>query len=421
MKKMKDMKWFLDAHYGLFIHWGLYSLMEGVHEGKEIPYGAEWIQKNAGIPVEEYRKLADRFNPVHLDAADIVSRAKKWGMKYIVFTAKHVDGFAMYASKVSPYNIMNTPYHRDPLADLAAECKKQGLMLGIYYSQNQDWEDENGWGNELDFKKNEEKDFLKYFYEKAIPQVKELLTNYGKVGLMWFDTPYTMPIELCEKLRDVVNSLQPDCLINGRIGYDLGDYREMADNEIPVLPYNKPWETPVTLNNTWGYSRVDEHWKKTDEIIEKLVSVVEKGGNLLLNIGPDGLGNVPEGSIAVLDEIGAWLEKNGESIYSAVCAPRFPYENRWGKITVRGNCLYLHVFRYPDFPYEILLCNLQQRVKKVTLLETGEELAFYQSYEVARNEYRFRVILPERKEGIPCDVVVRAECETDNLSFVQLV
>lgn len=418
---MKDMDWFLNAHYGLFIHWGLYSLMEGVYEGKEIPYGAEWIQKNAGIPLKEYRKLADSFNPVHFDAADIVSRAKKWGMRYIVFTAKHVDGFAMYASKVSSYNIMNTPYHHDPLADLASECKKQGLILGIYYSQNQDWEDENGWGNELDFKKNEEKDFAKYFHEKAIPQVKELLTNYGRVGLMWFDTPYSMSVELCEELRHVVDSLQPDCLINGRIGYNLGDYREMADNEIPVLPYNKPWETPVTLNNTWGYSRMDEHWKTSDEIIEKLVSVVEKGGNLLLNIGPDGLGNVPEGSIAVLDEIGAWLEKNGESIYSAVCAPVFPYESRWGKITVRGNYLYLHVFRYPDIPFEILLCNLQQRIKKVILLETGEELAFYQSYEIARNEYRLRVILPEKGKEIPCDVIVRAECETDKFSFEQLV
>ncbi|MDO5423040.1 MAG: alpha-L-fucosidase [Eubacteriales bacterium] len=417
---MKEMNWFSDAHYGLFIHWGLYSLMGGVHEGKEIPYGAEWIQKNAGIPLHEYRKLAARFNPVKFDAAEVVRRAKKWGMKYIVFTAKHVDGFAMYDSKVSSYNIMHTPYRQDPLRALADECEKQGLMLGIYYSQNQDWEDPNGWGNELDFPPNSEKDFAKYFHEKALPQVKELLTNYGKVGLMWFDTPYSMPKELCEELRAAVNALQPNCLINGRIGYNLGDYREMADNEIPVLPYEKPWETPMTLNQTWGYSSVDEHWKSPAEVIERLVEVVEKGGNLLLNVGPDGLGNIPEGSCAVLDEVGAWLEKNGESIYGTAGVPAFPYQNRWGHITRKGTRLYLHVFRYPDFPYEILLCNLRQKVRKVTLLETGEALTFYQSYEIGRNEYRFRVILPEKPERPSWDTVVCAECESAELSFEPL-
>lgn len=175
--------WFKDAKYGLFIHWGIYSMLGGVYKGEKIPYGAEWIMKNAEIPLQEYRKLAETFNPVDFDAEDIVRKAKKWGMKYIVFTAKHHDGFAMYHSEVSDYNIMNTPFQRDPLKELAEECRKQGIILGIYYSQMQDWEDENGWGNEWDFKPDKEKDFEKYFYNKVKPQVKELLTNYGEVGL----------------------------------------------------------------------------------------------------------------------------------------------------------------------------------------------------------------------------------------------
>ena len=155
--------WFKDAKYGLFIHWGIYSMLGGVYKGEKIPYGAEWIMKNAEIPLQEYRKLAETFNPVDFDAEDIVGKAKKWGMKYIVFTAKHHDGFAMYHSEVSDYNIMNTPFQRDPLKELAEECRKQGIILGIYYSQMQDWEDENGWGNEWDFKPDKEKDLKNIF------------------------------------------------------------------------------------------------------------------------------------------------------------------------------------------------------------------------------------------------------------------
>lgn len=405
-----EKQWFTDGKYGLFIHWGIYALLGGVYEGKEIPYGAEWIMKNARIPLKEYGQLKEKFNPIYFDAEEIAGKAKQWGMKYIVFTAKHHDGFSMFETRVSDYNIMNTPFQRDVVKELALACQKEGLIFCIYYSQMQDWEDENGWGNDWDFRKNEEKDFDKYFREKVKPQVKELLTGYGPIGLMWFDTPYTMPKELCEELRDWVKYWQPDCLVNGRIGYGLGDYRQMSDNEIPVLSFQGMWETPVTLNDTWGYSKVDENWKTPGEIIGKLVDTVGKGGNLLLNVGPDELGRIPQGSERVLNRVGQWLKDNGESIYKTETVPDFSYELRWGRLTTRKGKLYLHVFRYPKFPYEILLVGLKTKVKRVYLLTTGEELTFYQSYEIARDEYRFRVILP-KDAPLAEDRVICAELE----------
>lgn len=405
---MRQEKWFKDAKYGLFIHWGIYAELGGIYQGRQVPYGTEWIMRNARIPEKEYRKLAENFNPADFDAAQIVRKAKEWGMKYLVFTAKHHDGFAMYDSKVSDYNIMFTPFGRDPLKELAEECTKQGMILGIYYSQMQDWEDENGWGNDWDYKKDEEKDFEKYFYNKVEPQVKELLTNYGEVGIMWFDTPYVMPVELCRELKRFVKELQPECLINGRIGYKLGDYRQMSDNEIPVLFFPGDWETPMTLNDTWGYSKVDHNWKSAEDVIHKLVDVTGKGGNLLLNIGPDEKGRVPAKSCQILDEVGKWLKVNQESIYGCNSKLDFQYEIRWGKITGKDKKLYLHVFEYPEFPYEILVTGLRTKITSVYKLEGKRPLEFYQSYEPARDEYRFRVLLPEEEKEWK-NVVVCAE------------
>lgn len=404
--------WFKEAKYGLFIHWGLYSMLEGVYQGKEIPYGAEWIMKNAGIPLKEYRRLRDDFYPEAFDAGKIVKKAKEWGMKYLVFTAKHHDGFSMYDSKISSYNSRESSCGRDFVRELSEACEKENMIFCAYYSQMQDWAEENGWGNTWDFKADQEKDFKQYFEEKVKPQVKELLTEYKNVRMLWFDTPYTMPKELCEELRCWVKKWKPDCLINGRIGYNLGDFKEIPDNEIPILSYPKPWETPVTLNNTWGYSRADHEWKTPETVIRKLVRIVGKGGNLLLNIGPDGKGRVPEESEKILEKAGCWLQVNGDSIYGTEAVPDFSYEIRFGGLTKKGRKLFLHVWEYPRFPYEVLLVGLKTKVKEVTLLKTGEKLTFYQSYEIARDEYRFRVILPE-KPADPIDTVVCAELEAD--------
>ncbi len=409
-EKIMDAHWFDKARYGMFIHWGLYALMGGVYQGQEVPYGAEWIMKNARIPHEEYRRLMERFTAENFDADEIVRNAKRWGMEYLVFTAKHHDGFCMYHSKVSDYNIANTPFGQDVVKELAEACQKHGIVFCTYYSQMQDWADPNGWGNDWDFGPDREKDFEKYFRDKVKPQVKELLTGYGPIGMMWFDTPYTMPKELCLELRDYVKELQPDCLVSGRVGYGLGDFREIPDNETPVLSFHKPWETPTTMNNTWGYSERDHEWKSAETIQHKLVTIVQKGGHLLLNIGPDGTGAVPEGSSKVLEEVGAWMQKNGESIYACEAVPDYSYQLRFGQITLHGQTLYLHVFNYPRFPHEIIVVDMPVKVKSVQLLTTGEPLRFIQSYEIARNEYRFRVILPETCPD-PIDTVVKVELE----------
>lgn len=390
------MQWFREVKYGLFIHWGLYAIPGGTWKGEPSPHGTEWIMKNMRIPVAEYKELAKQFNPVNFDPYFYVRRAKEWGMKYIVFTAKHHDGFAMYDTKVSDYSIMNTPYGKDIVRQLADACEKEGMTLCIYYSQMQDWEHPDGNGNTWDYDPKAQ-DFRRYFYGKALPQVKELLTNYGKIGMMWFDTPYDMPIDLCRELADAVRECQPDCLINGRIGYGLGDFREAADNAIPMLSMDKCWESPMTLNDTWGYSHTDNNFKDVRAVIRNLVRIVGRGGNLVLNVGPDEFGGIPERSDEILCEVGKWLEKNGESIYGTSNIPNFPYMISWGDMTYdeKSAVLYLHVQNYPVFPYRILLTGLKTRAKSVELLTDGTPLRISQSYEIARDEHRLYIFLPE--------------------------
>ena len=411
-------QWFREAKYGLFIHWGLYAIPGGMWKGQPAPHGTEWIMKNMRIPFAEYKELAKQFNPIDFDPYFYVRRAKEWGMKYIVFTAKHHDGFAMYDTKFSDFSIMNTPYGKDIVKQLADACEKENMTLCIYYSQMQDWEHPHGNGNTWDYDPQKQ-DFRKYFYEKALPQVKELLTNYGKIGMMWFDTPYDMPIELCRELADTVRECQPDCLINGRIGYGLGDFREAADNAIPLLSMDKCWESPMTLNDTWGYSHTDNNFKDVSEVIQNLVRIVGKGGNLVLNVGPDEFGCIPKRSDEILCEVGKWLEKNGESIYGTTNIPNFPYMIPWGNLTYddSSSVLYLHVQKYPRFPYRILLTGLKTKALNVSLLGDGTPLKISQSYEIARDEHRLYIFLPEMCPDADDTVVAvkldgRAEVQT---------
>lgn len=392
----EKMKWFREAKYGMFIHWGIYSIPGGEWQGKPAPHGSEWIMRNMQIPLAEYRKLADQFNPQSFDPYYYVRKAKQWGMKYIIFTAKHHDGFAMYDSKVSDYNIMNTPYGKDVVRQLADACEAEGITLCLYYSQMQDWEHPGGNGNTWDFNKDE-KDFDSYFYGKCLPQVKELLTNYGKIGLIWFDTPYDMPIERCRELADTVHALQPECIINGRIGYNLGDYRQAADNAIPVLSRPDPWEAVVTLNSSWGYIKRDLVSRSPSEVIELLVRTVGRGGNLVVNLGPDENGLNPKVFEDVMDEVGVWLEKYGESIFDTSNVPNFPYLIHWGDLTYSSTRkkLYFHVKKYPAFPYRVLLTGLETPVESIRLLADGTTLKYSQSYEPARDEHRLYVFLPE--------------------------
>ena len=260
-----------SARFGLFIHWGLYAIPAGVWRGKRVPYIGEWLMFREKIPVSTYSKLAARFNPVRFDAAAIVRLAREAGQRYLVITAKHHDGFAMYDSPSNPYNIVKaTPFARDPMRELARECKKQGVTLCFYYSQDLDWHHPDGAWNTWDYdvkKKNTDR----YLREKVYPQLRELLTQYGPVGLIWFDTPLTISREQSAAIRAFVKKIQPGCLVSGRVGHGMGDYGIPRDNQMPPGRLPGDWEVCATLNHTWGYKTHDHDWKSVENLVRTVV------------------------------------------------------------------------------------------------------------------------------------------------------
>jgi alpha-L-fucosidase len=374
-KPMKDTKqqWFKDAKYGLFIHWGLYSILAGEYKGVKTDRIAEWIENHLDIPVEEYEKLVEQFHPTQFDADSFVKRAKEqWGMKYIVLTAKHHEGFAMYDSKVSDFNVVKaTPYGRDILKDLQLACEKYQIRLGIYYSQAQDWDDPDGY---MANKDNSQKNFQKYFDEKCKPQVKELLENYGKLCLIWFDTPMGITVDQTQELIDLVKSIQPDCLLSGRTGNHMGDYMTTGDNYIPRLPYEGDWEVPATVNNTWGFNRFDTHWKSADQILQLLLKIVSRGGNYLLNVGPTADGVVPPACVDVLNEVGDYVISNGEAIYGTKPVGIYPYEIPGIEFTRREHKLYVHVLS-PRIRIELL--NIGNELTGAYLVSNHQKLEYF--------------------------------------------
>jgi alpha-L-fucosidase len=333
LQQTQRLAWFRDAKYGLFIHWGLYAIPAGEWNGRTIPGLGEWIMFRAPVAVREYETLAARFNPARFDANRWVTLAKDAGMKYIVITAKHHDGFAMFASTVSAYNVVDgTPFKRDVLKELADACARQGMRLGFYYSQSQDWHEPNGAGNTWDFGPDEKKDYDRYLRGKAEPQVRELLSRYGPVALVWFDTPRMMTPERSKRFTDLVRSTQPATLIDGRLGAE-GDYRTTGDNVIPTDVQGQPWETPATINHTWGYRKDDTDWKSPGQILFKLIDIVSKGGNYLLNVGPMADGTIPAASEDILRTVGGWLRTNGEAVYGAGATP---FGDELGEPSARG-------------------------------------------------------------------------------------
>ena len=336
----KRLEWFREAKYGLFIHWGLYAIPAGEWKGKHSLGLGEWIMNRSQIPVAEYEGLAKQFNPVKFNADQWVQLARDAGMKYIVITSKHHDGFAMFKSAVSRYNVVDaTPFKRDVLKELADACARQGMRLGFYYSQSQDWHEKNGAGNTWDFGPDqgpdgkELKDYDAYLRGKAEPQVRELLTNYGPVALIWFDTPRMMTPERGQRFADIVRTLQPNTLIDGRLGTE-GDYRSTGDNVVPPGASAEAWETPATTNDTWGFRRDDTNWKSPAQITFKLVDIVSKGGNYLLNVGPTAEGIIPQASQDNLRTVGRWLKVNGEAVYGAAMSP---FGEEFGEYTARGS------------------------------------------------------------------------------------
>lgn len=387
--------WFKSARFGMFIHWGLYAIPGGLWKGREMEYIGEWLQAQFRIPNAEYEALAARFNPTGFCAEEWVRTAKEAGMRYIVFTAKHHEGFAMYHSKSSRFNIVDaTPFGRDVLAELADACKLHGMQLGVYYSQDLDWHEFDGgdpgpqfpknfgmsWGNDWDFPDHAAKDFNRYFNGKVIPQLTELLTGYGPISVVWFDCPVSIPREASERLARLVRELQPDCLINTRLGNGLGDFGSLGDNQLPSSRRNGAWETPGTLNDTWGFKHNDHCWKSSSEIIHLLASLADKDTNYLLNIGPQADGRFPAAAVGILRDIGRWLDRYGNAIYGN-CGNPFPYDFDWGCMTVKvdekGGSTKLNLFLRQPPSEALVLYGLKERVTRCHELGTpGLDLPF---------------------------------------------
>jgi len=398
------MEWWREARFGMFIHWGIYSVPAGIYNGHEIKHGgAEWIMNRAKIPIAEYQAYAKQFNPVNYNPEAWVKTAKEAGMKYIIITAKHHDGFALFETKASKWNIVDaSPYGKDLLKPLAEACRKYGMKLGFYYSQAQDWNNpggaaarkltSEGWPNPDSSKIDEytnknsghwdsvqiSRSMAEYIDSVSVPQVKELLTEYGKIAVFWWDTPTGMTDEFAQKLQAVLK-LQPDIITNDRLKRPNfpGDFKT-PEQKIPEQKdvKNGDWESCMTMNGTWGYKSYDNKWKSPQTIISNLIDIASKGGNYLLNVGPKADGEFPEESILCLREVGRWMRVNSEAIYSTKAGP-FQQLN-WGRSTVKEtkqkNILYFFVFDWPA-DGKLVIPDLKSGVIKVSLMSDGSALA----------------------------------------------
>lgn len=326
-KQQRDarMEWWREARFGMFIHWGLYSVPAGVYEGERIGGLGEWIMHRAKIPIATYKEYAKQFNPVQYDPDAWVRLAKEAGMKYIVITSKHHDGFALFDSKVTDWDVVDaTPYGKDLLKPLAEACQRHGLKLGFYYSQAQDWTHPGGAAFGGHWDPVHEGSMDEYIKNIAVPQVKEILSNYGEISVLWWDTPDDMNRERADMLHPVLK-LQPGIIANNRLGGGYQGDSETPEGFIPPTGYpgGRDWETCMTLNDSWGYKSWDTNYKSEETLIRNLIDIASKGGNYLLNVGPTPEGLIPQPQIERLKAMGQWLQVNGEAIYATGANP-FP-------------------------------------------------------------------------------------------------
>lgn len=415
-------KWWQEARFGMFVHWGIYSLPGGEWKGKKVGGYAEHLMRKEKIPRAEYLQLAHQFNPTGFNAEQWILQAKKAGMKYFIITAKHHDGFGMFNSTVSDFDIVDqTPFKRDPMAELAAACKKYGMKFGFYYSHAFDWEDPNAPGNDWEYDNpggdkllhggarwyDEHPELLpkaqKYVREKAIPQIKELINQYHP-DILWFDTPHKLPFSENLLILKAIRETDPNIVVNGRLARNaaisFGDYKNTADRPAEFFPVTGDWEAIPTTNESYGYSKFDSSHKSVAFFIQLLAKGASRGGNILMNIGPRGDGVFDPRDVAILQGIGQWMDKNKESI-SGTTASGLPAQN-WGVTTLKDNKLYLHIFQWPK-DGKVYLGGLQTAVKKGYLLA---DVAKKPLAVKVNTQYDLTVALPAKMPDTANTVVV---------------
>ena len=365
------MDWWKEAKFGMFIHWGLYSIPAGTWGDQKMKrvIGSEWILNVLKIPIADYNQLAPKFNPVNFNSDAFVLLAKEAGMKYMIFTAKHCEGFAMFQTAADPFNIMDaSPYKKDIVKALAESCKKYNMPFGVYYAQALDWYHAGGGSYDKKWDKAQEGRFSDYIEKVSLPQVKELVNNY-QPRIIWFDTPAEMTPELAKKFTDFL-AQHPDIIINDRLGGNVEGDLTTPEQYIPATGFpGKNWESCMTMNNTWGYNSDDHDWKSTETLVRNLIDIASKGGNYLLNVGPDATGLIPQPSVERLKEVGEWMKANGEAIYGTQANPFS--ETSWGRVTQKKNGknarLFLHIFDWPT-DGKIVLYGLQNKIRKAYAL-----------------------------------------------------
>ena len=373
----RRMAWWREARFGMFIHWGLYAIPAGVWKGEKVKGIGEWIMYHGQIPVKDYEPLAKKFNPVKFDAGAWARLAKSAGMKYVVITTKHHDGFCLFDTKLTDYDVMDaSPFKRDIMKELSDACRREGLHMCWYHSIL-DWRHPDylprgpGSRRPWDTRPVKGADYNRYIdYMKG--QLRELLTNYGKIGVLWFDGGWEHKPEdhrAAEVVR-FIKDLQPEIIINNRLKIPQ-DFDTPEQYIPPTGIPDRDWETCMTMNRTWGFKSYDQDWKFVKDLVQKLIDVASKGGNFLLNVGPTAEGLIPEASQQRLAAMGQWLEKNGEAIHGTTASPFRRLD--WGRCTRKAEKLYLHVWNWPEG--DLSVPGLKNEIKRAYLLrDPGQDL-----------------------------------------------
>ncbi|PYS94294.1 MAG: alpha-L-fucosidase [Acidobacteria bacterium] len=383
----RRMRWWHEAKFGMFIHWGLYSVL-GRHE---------WVMEMEGLPATEYAQLAKRFTPKPNAAREWARLARRAGQKYMVMTTKHHEGFCNFDTKTTNFCAPKQGPGRDLVREYVEAARAEGLRVGFYYSL-MDWHHPDGARCATDEAARQR--FVEYIHT----HIRELLTNYGRVDVLWYDVAWPLDAKgwESERMNRMVFQLQPDIIVNNRNKLP-GDF-STPEQRIEAAEAGRAWESCMTMNDSWGYQRADDDWKTPKQIVRNLITCAHDGGNYLLNIGPKPDGSVPPESVSILNTVGQWMDKNGQSIYETdICQPR---RSRNGSFTRRGNTLYFHVHFWPGGD-GLAFAGLQTKVKSARLLATGKPVAFEQ------DTYRVRFTgLPQRAPDDPITTLV-VECESE--------